>query len=56
MTRSFCPLPSRTVIWSDVEVDVFDAQADAVHEPEAAAVEQGGHEVGRAVEVGEEAL
>lgn len=39
--------------FAPVEVDVFDAKSRALEQTEAGAVEQGGHEVGSAVELGQ---
>ena len=54
VTRSFCPLPSRTVISLRSKLDVLDAQVQALEQPQSAAVQEPAREEGRAVHVGEQ--
>jgi hypothetical protein len=53
--RSFSPLPSRTVIASVFKIHILDAQADALHQAQAGAVEKLRHEFVDAVQVVQEA-
>src|SRR5450631_801482 len=44
MTRSFCPLPSRTTISRALKVHVLHTQADAFHQTHPRAIKQVRHE------------
>ena len=56
VTRSLSPLPERTVIWLRAKSTSFTRRRRAFQQPQAGAVEQQGHEAGRAVERVEDGL
>ena|GEM_PF-6961812 len=45
VTRAFSPLPSRTIIWIST-IEVLDAQAQTLHQTQAAPVQQSRHQLG----------